>query len=455
MRWPIRNQIFFPFAALLALAVFVIAVTSSILAARRYREVQNGQLARVLDTLGGADFPYTDTVLRKMRGLSGAEFVVLNDAGETMAATLPAVEDSMTDQQIPTLEGDVRKFNEYAVIELGETTYLAASIPLPQASFPGTLYVLYPRSEDSRAQWAVMWPPLAVGAGTLVLMLILSAWLAHRFGRRIASVQEMFAQLAAGRFPNKQLPDLNDELRSLLESANTLSSQLESLQNEIQRTERYRLLAQLAGGFAHQLRNAVTGARLAIELHRRECSQAASDNLRVALMQLQLTERQVQGLLTLGRPRDAVKTEVSVRTLLDRVQTLLGPQLSHRGVSFRIQSDLSDETTVLDGDALEGTLLNLALNGLEAAGSSGRVEILAENRQGNIVIEVRDDGPGLSGDFMKKAFTPFESTKPEGVGLGLTLAQHAVESLGGTIEIDRCDGWTLFRLKIPDRNSSD
>ena len=449
MRWPIRNQIFLPFAALLAITVSLIAVTSSYLAAKRYRETQNLQLARVLDTLGSADFPYTDSVLQKMLGLSGAEFIVHDSSGTVTATTLESAEKLTGEMQIPILRGDSGEFGEFAVIELDGESYLAASIPLTNTRSPGTLYVLYSRSEFSQAQWAAMWPPLAIGGGTLLLMLLASAWLADRFGRRISTVQDMFAKIADGQFPSIPTPQLDDELRALLASANELSSQLESLQNEIRRTERFRLLAQLAGGFAHQLRNAVTGARLALELHGRECRQPDNENLRVALMQLQLTEKQIQGLLSLGRSDHSARTPVTITHLLERVESLVSPQIVHRSVALEVNSSVPPEITVADGEAMEGTLLNLTLNAIEATGTQGQVAISAMQSNNQITIDIRDNGPGLSQEIAEKAFAPFESTKPEGVGLGLTMAQQTAQSLGGQIQFLRKDGWTIFRMTVP------
>jgi len=89
MWWPIRNQILVPFAAILLIGVAVIAASSAYLAARRSERTTTQRLNRVIETLGESNFPYSENVLLRMRGLSGAEFAVFDPtSGLELAATL-------------------------------------------------------------------------------------------------------------------------------------------------------------------------------------------------------------------------------------------------------------------------------------------------------------------------------------------------------------------------------
>ena len=455
MKWPIRNQIFLPFAALLAFAIGLIAVTSSYLAGERFRQVQSIQLSRVLQTLGTSDFPYTNAVLQKMRALSAADFVVLNSEQEVLSATIETSAASLNKANIPSLDRFNQQLVEFVEVDLGEETYRAASLPLDGRLAGQTLYVLYPQSEFQQAQWAAMWPPLAIGAATLILMLVASAWLSSRFGRRIADVEAMFSKLASGSFPNSDVPALDDELRALIVSSNELSKRLEELQSQVKQTERLRLLGQLAGGFAHQLRNAVTGARLAVELHARQCSVESDENLRVAQMQLSLTEKQIQGLLQLGRQDSMTRKPARVEDLFNRLKSLLSPQAEHHSLTLKLNTGGVAQWIIADSEAMEATLLNLGLNGMEAAGNGGQVVIEATQEANSLIVEVRDDGSGLADEIADKLFSPFESTKPEGVGIGLTLAQQTAHSLGGTISVQRDNDWTVFRISIPNCSATE
>ena len=95
-------------------------------------------------------------------------------------------------------------------------------------------------------------------------------------------------------------------------------------------------------------------------------------------------------------------------------------------------------------------MLNLLLNAIQAAGSNGDVAIRVKLRGENqLCIEVEDNGIGPSEEVAKRMFDPLVTTKPEGVGLGLSLVSKAAKQLGGSIEWRRENQRTLFLLQFP------
>src|SRR6202043_1593182 len=94
----------------------------------------------------------------------------------------------------------------------------------------------------------------------------------------------------------------NDELRDLAWSINDMAGQLARFQEAVRKTERLRLLGQVSGGLAHQLRNGVAGARLAVQLHAQDCTaENDPESLAVALRQLALVEMHLKKFLDLGK----------------------------------------------------------------------------------------------------------------------------------------------------------
>jgi signal transduction histidine kinase len=283
-------------------------------------------------------------------------------------------------------------------------------------------------------------------------MAAISAWLAARIGQRVGTVQELLAAIADGRFPESPTADESeprDELDDLVASAGRLSDQLQELQQTIRDTERVRLLAQLAGGLAHQLRNAVTGARMAVQLHRKSCDQSEDESLDVALRQLELTEQHIRGLLSLSRREPTPAQPGDVDDIVREIEQLTDPQCRHTHVQLTVTASAVQGTMVTDAEALRGCLLNLALNAVEAAGADGRVEIVMNDKQRGVTIEVRDSGDGPPADVCDSLFDPFVTSKPEGVGLGLALARKAIESLNGSLTWERRSDVTVFRITLP------
>ena len=155
-------------------------------------------------------------------------------------------------------------------------SYFAALIG-PRASAPGTaLLVLYPESSWLEARWESAQVPLSLGAGALVLMAAATTWIAHRISGRIHRLENQVARIAEGDFQELVLDPgaPRDEVDDLSRSINRMCTQLRQMSQTIRQSERTQTLAQLAAGMAHQLRNALTGARLSIQLHLKRCEDA-------------------------------------------------------------------------------------------------------------------------------------------------------------------------------------
>ena len=89
MRWPIQVQLLFPMLLVVVLSIGLASVTGGYLGSLRARQQQEEELRRMVATLSGATFPLTESVLRLMSGLSGAEFVLLDREGQIQSKTLP------------------------------------------------------------------------------------------------------------------------------------------------------------------------------------------------------------------------------------------------------------------------------------------------------------------------------------------------------------------------------
>lgn len=455
MRRPIRIQILLPFAALLFAAVASMAFVASWLAAGRAEREIVGQLSGVLATIEQTSLNYSDSILMKMRGLSGSEFAALSANGRVVATTLPNIParwNQVATAPVLTLE---TRLAQVPTINIGETTYLASRAKATGTPQVATLIVLYPEAKWREARWQAVWPPLVVGAGTILLMVALSAVIAGRIARRVRLVEQLMADLADGRFTSVPTTKARDELDDLVGSANRLSAQLAELQQTIRRTERVRVLAQLAGGLAHQLRNCVTGARLAVQLHQRRCSgtttHGTDDSLSVALQQLSLTEEHVKRLLSLSRQREEHAMPGSVRAIMEDVLRLVGPVCQHGRVDLQAPQvgDMPLAWTTADTEGLRTALLNLVLNGVEAAGPDGTVKICCRESDSQLLLEIADSGSGPPESVRDTLFEPFVTTKPEGVGLGLSLVKQAIELQGGSVQWNRRANQTVFEVRIP------
>src|SRR5205085_7317701 len=131
------------------------------------------------------------------------------------------------------------------------------------------------------------------------------------------SLEQRTRLIAAGDFRPMPEPAWNDELRDLVRSVNEMAARLDHLQKSMRTAERLRLLGQVGGGLAHQLRNGVAGARLAVQLHARECrGDGDGESLAVALRELTLLEAHLKRFLDLGRSGPQRREPVGLRALV-------------------------------------------------------------------------------------------------------------------------------------------
>ncbi len=448
MRWPLRYQILFPFAGVMLAVVLGVSLLDAYLAARRTQRQIEHQLQEVAQTLLDASFPLTDAVLKQTRGLSGAEFLLTDPQGKLWATSLAEVEPS----RIPRTATTIAQFSLGEPIEFASEQYFHAAIavrPHGAEAGPMLLHILYPQRYLREARWQAAYPPLVVGTVLLGVVIVLAIVIAARFSRPILELRQQLSRLVQGDFQPVPLPQRNDELRDLIGSVNVLGDQLDELRRVIKRSERLALLGQLGGGLAHQLRNSVTGARIAVQLHQRHCNEIDQDSLAVALRQLAITEAHLRQFLTAGQATAPRRGHCDLRKIVDDVADLLAPSCDHRSVAWQFVAPGAERFDLYaDADQLRQLLMNLVLNGIEAAGPGGWVRIELARVGSVTILRVLDGGRGPEPSLLGRLFEPFATGKPEGIGLGLTVARRIAEAHGGTIRYIE-EGSTCFEVVLP------
>jgi len=103
-----------------------------------------------------------------------------------------------------------------------------------------------------------------------------------------------------------------------------------------------------------------------------------------------------------------------------------------------------------DASSLEQLFANVLANGVEAAGSGGRVSISAETTDQRVRVTIRDNGPGMAPDVLARAGEPLFSTKPAGTGLGLAISKRIVVSHQGMLSLESAEGaGTTVAIDLP------
>jgi len=220
---------------------------------------------------------------------------------------------------------------------------------------------------------------------------------------------------------------------------------------------RYREIAELAGGLAHEIRNPLSTISLNLGVLREELSD--SDNPRDRRMQQRLTT--IQGecdrlqtfLNTFLQFASAMEIHREPHDLSDYIRELidfLKPDFaaSQIEISPHLATDLPQ--TLIDPAQFRRALLNLTRNAQQAMPDGGTLEFQTYRADGDVVLEIIDTGKGIPPHVQEKMFDVFYSTRPGGSGLGLPTVRKIIEAHDGSIQCASEVGkGTRFRITLP------
>lgn len=463
MRWPLRLQILTPMAIILLVTVGCVSALNAWLAAARVRTDVEAQLRDVARTLEATNFPLESNVLKQTSGLCGAELLIVDRQGETVAGSFAG---TLAAKNLLTAV-DWRELRLRDTFELKGEAFFYTAVKLDRRPVGGglvDLYIFYPETSWRQATQQAAIGPLLIGIVAFALVSAAAWWVAASVTRPVHRLQEQVETLSDGNYQSFPLPTRDDEVRDLAATVNQLASRLARYEEEVRGNERLRTLSHLGSGISHQVRNAATGCRIAIDLHERELLQQgikpADDRLLVAKRQLSLIEAHVQRLLTLGKPNEAIRERIELAALLEDTLELVRPTAAHLGVALQTPADWPNAAGEGDGEALQQMLVNLLINAIQATAPQGvkpanhspppRVTLEVTLAGSTLTIAIADNGPGLPDHVADKLFQPFQSDKPGGTGLGLSVARQTARLHQGDVLWRRDGGLTCFWVELAD-----
>jgi PAS domain S-box-containing protein len=228
------------------------------------------------------------------------------------------------------------------------------------------------------------------------------------------------------------------------------TAELVATQQKLIRQERLAVLGQLAGGLAHQIRNplgAISNAsfvlRRLLRGHENPDVERAVD---ILLEEVQQANRIVTDLVDFARIRPPMLRPSSVSGLVDDVLRRVTPR-----PALQIVRSLGDLPHVaVDATQVVEALGNLVANSIEAMAGEGTLEFRGRREATHVVLSVEDSGPGVPENVVERLFEPLVTSKPHGLGLGLTIARSLIENQNGTVAYRRADrGGACFDVQLP------
>jgi len=419
----------------------------------------------------GSMTAFDEELANTLAGLARSDVTVLSPEGVVVATTF----DSLMAVELGALvaRGDVAPETENVdVVSMDGEEYWIA-----RGALPGVGQVLFSRSvtEELAALPGIRRSYAVAGLVTLVLALGVGAAVAVLMLRPVRGLALAADRVTAGDFdapvPASRVEEverlgtafrtMRGALQRRLSELATVNRELEerqerlsALQAELIRQDRLASSARMAAELAHEIRNPVANVRNCLEVVRRglEDGSEGSRFADMAIDELLRMHELAESLLDMHRPAASTGGVCDARQVAAQVSALAGVGETPVAVSLGAQSE---ESALVDmpSDALKQILFNLVQNAGEAGGEGTAVDILVSRRNGVVVIDVVDDGPGLEEEALDRLFDPFFTTKGgvTGVGLGLFVAEGLARRFGGRITGGNRDEGTgaRFTIEVP------
>lgn len=337
--------------------------------------------------------------------------------------------------------------------DIPEGLYAAASDPIPDIGWRVNL--LAPSGDAiSRAVASARW----LGAMTVALLAALTGILLRR--RQRANTMAGEAEQARIELERQidlrttELRSANDQLNHEIDERRRLETVRQDLQDELIQANKLATLGQIAAGVAHEINQPVAAIRThadsaSVQLRREDTEGALRSLANID----RLTER--VGVITdelraFSRKTRSGTVAVGVDSAIDGALLLVAGRLREKGIRLERRPAPAGLAVKAERNRLEQVVLNLLQNAIEALdGVHGPVIELGVRVKGRqAIIQVSDNGPGVTPAVRARLFTPFTTDKPEGLGLGLVISRDIVAGFGGELVLDPSSSGARFSIRL-------
>ncbi|MDD5687863.1 MAG: ATP-binding protein [Elusimicrobia bacterium] len=267
----------------------------------------------------------------------------------------------------------------------------------------------------------------------------------------------------------KLLTTISNQAAIAIENAQ-LSTEMRVLEKSLLHTDKLAALGVLASSITHEVKNPLVLVKTFCQLVPRRYNEMDfinrfSDAVPKAIERMEHTLGQ---LLDFGKLPELGFGEINVNNILDNLLDLLHYEMFKQNVNIIRQYDDKLPLIMAAEEQIKQVFMNLILNAIQAMPNGGTITITTEAESGKwevgsgnleakegsttpyVNISVKDNGCGISDEFMSKIFKPFYTTKVRGSGLGLSISSRIIKEHKGTIELSsKLNEGTIFTVKLP------
>jgi two-component system sensor kinase FixL len=266
-------------------------------------------------------------------------------------------------------------------------------------------------------------------------------------------------ELAVGEMISGNARYFTGFLRDLTERQET-DARLQELQAELVHISRLSAMGEMASTLAHELNQPLTAIANYMKGSSRIVSEIQSERAPMLKSALDKSaEQAVRAGQIIRRLRDFVARGESERSIdslsktIEEASALALVGAKETGIHVRMRLKSEGDFVLVDRIQIQQVLLNLIRNSIDAMKTSPRKELTITKHtpeDGMVVVSVSDTGPGVAAEIRDQLFQPFVTTKPDGMGVGLSISRTIIDAHGGKLWVDdNPDGGAIFRFSLP------
>lgn len=255
-------------------------------------------------------------------------------------------------------------------------------------------------------------------------------------------------------FSSSQIHDENNNFDGVIILFRDLT-EIHHLKMQIEKMERLALIGELSAGIAHEIRNPLAGIKAAAQLlqesgNENDLHQQVVERI---IREVDKANKLLKEFFKFAKPSKPNLNFHDVDLIIDGISILLAPQMKKREIVLETNFGENLPEVYIDETQIEQVIINLFLNALDGMPDGGKLQVKTfrknisimgiedvknqpvENQLNYVLIEIKDNGTGISEQNLRKIFNPFFTTKQNGLGLGLSICSRLVGENGGNLDI--------------------
>nr|WP_240152908.1 ATP-binding protein [Photobacterium alginatilyticum] len=288
----------------------------------------------------------------------------------------------------------------------------------------------------------------------LLSLAVTSWWQTLQAQKALAQLNDKLEQLVVKR--TNTLLENNQRLKDTLRQYERSQAELKQTQSELVQAAKLAMLGELSASINHEINQPLAAMRTYAENSRKLLSKERYDSVASNIDEIIKLNQMVADIIARFKVFARKGSEHNNRTVaadsIRSATSLLRNKLIKEGVILRVGDLPPDILINADAVQVEQVIINLLHNAIQALSSAHQPQIGIQLAALDNLVEIRiwDNGPGLDDDQKKRIFTPFFTTKNDGLGLGLTISRRIIDAFTGTLTVtDHPGGGAEFVITLP------